>query len=132
MQKIIIIGNLVRDPESGVTAKGTSYCSFTIAADRRYKVDGEKVTDYFRIKTWRQTADICAKYLSKGKKVCAIGELQASTYEAKDGTQRVSLDVNADEVEFLTPKDGPNAAPKEKPTTYEDGFTDISSDDIPF
>lgn len=133
MNKLILIGNLVRDPESGATATGTSYCTFTIAVDRKFKSNGEKVTDYFRIKTWRQLADLCANYLVKGRKISVVGELQASTYEAKDGTTKLSLDVNADEVEFLSPKnESPVSENSQKPVKYEDGFTDISSDDIPF
>ncbi len=133
MNKLFLTGNLVRNPESGSTPKGVSYCTFTIAVDRKYKSDGEKVTDYFRIKTWRQLADLCARHLVKGRKVGVVGELQASTYEAKDGTWKLSLDVNADEVEFLSPKnESPLSENPQKPTSYEDGFTDISSDDIPF
>lgn len=138
MQKQIFTGNLVRNPESGVTPTGLSYCTFTVAVDRKYKSNGEKVTDYFRVKTWRQLADLCAKHLVKGRKVGVVGELQASIYEAKDGTWKLSLDVNADEVEFLSPKnespvegDTPTERPQ-KPVSYEDGFTDISSDDVPF
>ena len=133
MQKLIITGNLVRDPESGATPTGVSYCSFTVAVDRKFKKDGEKVTDYFRVKAWRQLADLCAKHLAKGRKVGVIGELQASIYESKDGQARLSLDVNADEIEFLSPKSESSSEEKpQKPVTYEDGFTDISSDDIPF
>lgn len=131
MNKIFITGNLVRDPESGSTPKGISYCTFTVAVDRKYKVDGEKVTDFFKVKAWRTAADLCARNLTKGRKISVFGELQASTYEGKDGKTRISLDVNAEDVEFLSPREG-NQAQKEKPTTYEDGFTDYSSDDIPF
>lgn len=133
MQHIFLTGNLVRDPESGSTATGTSYCTFTVAVDRKFKSNGEKVTDYFRVKTWRQLADLCARHLVKGRKVGVVGELQASTYEAKDGTVKLSLDVNADEVEFLSPKnESPVSENPQKPAKYDDGFTDISSDDIPF
>lgn len=133
MQKLIFTGNLVRDPESGATPTGTSYCTFTVAVDRKFKSNGEKVTDFFRVKAWRQLADLCAKHLVKGRKVGVLGELQASLYEAKDGTTKLSLDVNADEVEFLSPKnESPVAENPQKPVQYQDGFTDISSDDIPF
>lgn len=133
MQKLIFTGNLVRDPESGATPTGTSYCTFTVAVDRKFKSGGEKVTDFFRVKAWRQLADLCAKHLVKGRKVGVVGELQASLYEAKDGTTKLSLDVNADEVEFLSPKnESPLSENPQKPVQYQDGFTDISSDDIPF
>lgn len=137
MNKITLIGNLVRDPEMRVTPKGISSCRFTIAVDRKYKVDGEKVTDYFQITTWRNLAESCNRNLSKGKKVCAVGELQASAYEAKDGQPKPNLNVNADEVEFLSPRDGSSHSSEDAPAAGtpavdENGFTDLSSDDIPF
>ena len=141
MNKIILIGNLTRDPELRSTAGGTSVCSFTIAVNRRFAPQGgEREADYFRINAWRQLADTCARYLTKGRKVAVVGELQARTYEAKDGTTRMSLDVSADEVEFLSPKSsdegGYSSAPKHSSSGSMDtdlgGFMDVQSDDIPF
>ena len=101
MNKIVLIGNLTHDPETRSTPNGVSVCSFTIAVNRRFaSPGGEKQTDFFRINAWRQLADVCSRYLAKGRKVAVIGELQARTYEAKDGTTRLSLDVSADEVEY--------------------------------
>lgn len=129
MQRIFIIGNLTADPTLRATQSGTSVCQFTIAVNRRFPgPDGQKQTDFFRINTWRQLAESCNKYLSKGKKVAIVGELQARTYEAKDGTTRMSLDVSADKVEFLSPREEPKAAPAPAdPNTFED----VSSDDLP-
>ncbi|MEG1524764.1 MAG: single-stranded DNA-binding protein [Clostridia bacterium] len=144
MNKITLIGNLTHDPEVRSTPNGVTVCSFTIAVNRRFAgQDGNRQTDFFRINAWRQLGDTCARYLSKGRKVAVIGELQARTYEAKDGTTRLSLDVSADEVEFLTPKSqddgtggGYTAPSKSNSSTAEAqdlaGFTDIQSDDIPF
>lgn len=134
MNKIFLIGNLTQDPEVRSTSSGVTVCTFTIAVNRRYAgQDGEKQTDFFRINAWRQLGEVCSRYLSKGRKVAVVGELQARTYEAKDGSTRMSLDVSADEVEFLTAQaDGQTkAAPRpEEPDTSS--FTDIQSDDIPF
>lgn len=139
MNKITLIGNLTHDPEVRSTPNGVTVCTFNIAVNRRFAPQGgEKVTDFFRINAWRQLGDTCAKYLSKGRKVAVIGELQAHTYEAKDGTTRMSLDVSADEVEFLSPRqqdDGSGySAPRQSNAAPQDlaGFTDIQSDDIPF
>ena len=111
MNKIVLIGNLTKDPQKRATPNGISVCNFTIAVNRRFAgADGQKVTDYFNIVTWRALADNCARFLSKGKKVAVIGELQARTYEANDGTTRMSLDVSADEVEFLSPKESNSAS----------------------
>ena len=131
MQKIFLTGNLTHDPEVRSTPNGITVASFTIAADRRFKdASGEKKTDFFRINAWRQLGESCARFLSKGRKVAVIGEIQPRLYEAKDGTTRMSLDVQADEVEFLSPKQQGEA--HEEPAPDANGFTDVSSDEISF
>ena len=139
MNKITLIGNLTHDPEVRSTPNGVTVCTFTIAVNRRFaQQGGEKATDFFRINAWRQLGENCAKYLAKGRKVAVIGELQARTYEGKDGATRLSLDVSADEVEFLTPRSQDEgsgySAPRQNNAAPQDlaGFTDIQSDDIPF
>lgn len=145
MNKITLIGNLTHDPEVRSTPNGVTVCSFTIAVNRRFAgQDGQKQTDFFRVNAWRQLGETCSRYLAKGRKIAVIGELQARTYEAKDGTTRMSLDVSADEVEFLTPRsqdDGQqggytSASPAQRGRAVDPqdlaGFTDIQSDDIPF
>ncbi|MDY6081102.1 MAG: single-stranded DNA-binding protein [Eubacteriales bacterium] len=139
MNKITLIGNLTHDPEVRSTPNGVTVCTFTIAVNRRFaQQGGEKATDFFRINAWRQLGENCARYLAKGRKVAVIGELQARTYEGKDGATRMSLDVSADEVEFLTPRSQDEgsgySAPRQNNAAPQDlaGFTDIQSDDIPF
>ena len=142
LNKAILNGRLTKAPELKQTNSGKSVCSFTIAVNRRFASQGgEKQTDFFRINAWRQLGDLCARYLTKGRKVAVIGELQARTYEAKDGTTRLSLDVSADEVEFLSPKGQEDGSanysaprPQQSHGSSQDmaGFNDISSDDIPF
>lgn len=127
MNKIILIGNLTGDPEKQSTSRGTSVTSFTIAVGRRFSSEnGEKQTDYFRIQAWNKLADTCARFLAKGRKVAVTGELQARTYTDRNGNTRLSLDVSADEVEFLTPAEKP-----EKPKKVDE-FEDVSSDDLPW
>ena len=139
MNKITLIGNLTHDPEVRSTPNGVTVCTFTIAVNRRFaQQGGEKATDFFRINAWRQLGDNCARYLAKGRKVAVVGELQARTYEGKEGATRMSLDVSADEVEFLTPRSQDEgsgySAPRQNNAAPQDlaGFTDIQSDDIPF
>ena len=142
MNKIVLIGNLTHDPETRSTPNGVTVCSFTIAVNRRFASQGgERQTDFFRINAWRQLGDNCSRFLAKGRKVAVVGEFQARTYEAKDGTTRMSLDVSADEVEFLTPRGEDQGSSYSAPANHRPqqsrsqdvaGFTDISSDDIPF
>ncbi|MEN6595730.1 MAG: single-stranded DNA-binding protein [Clostridiaceae bacterium] len=130
MNKLTLIGNLTNDPEVRSTPSGITVCAFTIAVKRRHEdKSGERPTDFFRITAWRQLGDTCARYLAKGRKVAVVGELQARLYDAKDGSTRMSLDVQADEIEFLSPKQNAqeNSAPQDMA-----GFSDISNDDIPF
>jgi single-strand DNA-binding protein len=140
MNKITLIGNLTHDPETRTTSSGVTVCSFTIAVNRKFASQGgERQTDFFRINAWRQLGETCSRYLAKGRKVAVIGELQARQYEAKDGTTRMSLDVSADEVEFLTPRSsddnagGGYSAPRpQAPAQDLSGFTDINADELPF
>ena len=125
MQKITLIGNLCKDPEKRAAKDGTTVCSFTVAVNRRFHKEGD-APDYFRVNAWGKLGDNCAAYLAKGRKVAVIGELQARTYDASDGSTRLSLDVRADEVEFLTPKGA-----DEKPVDIS-LFAEIPAADIPF
>lgn len=102
MNKLIITGNLVRDPETRQTPSGITICTFTIAVNRRGK--DEKAVDYFRVTAWRQLAENCQRFLAKGRKVAVTGAVSLNTYTKKDGTGGASLEVNADEVEFLSPR----------------------------
>lgn len=99
MNKVTIIGNLTRDPEMRSTKDGTPVCSFTVAVNRRV----QEGADFFRVNAWRQLGENCARYLAKGRKVAVVGSVRVNTYTAQDGTTRASMDVNADEVEFLSP-----------------------------
>lgn len=102
MNKCIFIGNLTRDPETGSTSSGISYCRFSIAVNRTYSnANGERETDYINIVTWRGLADNCGRYLQKGSKVCVCGQLQTRTFDGQDGTKRYVTEIVADDVEFI-------------------------------
>lgn len=131
MNRTFLIGNLTKDPELRATRSGVSVCTFNIAVNRRFdKKDGERVTDFYRITTWREMAENCSKYLAKGRKVAVIGELQPGIYEGKDGRTYLDLTVQAEEVEFLTPKGDSREEKPEIPPMSD--YTDLTSDDIPF
>ena len=105
MNKVILVGNLTRDPELSETPSGVAVCRFAIAVSRDYaNSEGNRETDFFNITVWRGRAENCGKYLKKGNKVAIVGSLQNRSYEDKDGIKRTVTDVVASEVEFLTPK----------------------------
>ena len=107
MNRVQLIGNLTRDPETRTTGTGLTVCSFTLAVNRRMKKqDGTQETDYINVTAWRTLGENCAKYLSKGKKAGVSGSIQTRTYEAQDGSKRHAFEVVADEVEFLSPVGG--------------------------
>lgn len=105
MNKVILVGNLVRDPELSETNNGTAVCNFSIAVNRDYtNADGERDADFFNITVWRGKAETCGKYLKKGSKVGVVGSLQNRNYEDKDGIIRYVTDIIASDVEFLSTK----------------------------
>lgn len=112
MNKVMLVGNLTSDPEMRSTGSGVAVCSFRVAIDRRFKdSEGNKVTDFIPVTCWRQLAELCGRYLAKGRKVAVVGSLQMRNYEDKQGNKRTSFDVVADEVEFLTPRnESPSAS----------------------
>ena len=103
MNKVYLIGNLTRDPEISTTTSGISVCRMSIAVGRRFaNAEGGRDTDFFNVTAWRGTADNCAKFLKKGNKIAVSGSIQTRNYEKADGTKGFSIDIVADEVEFLT------------------------------
>lgn len=132
MNKVFLIGNLTKDPEHGVTKNNIYYCNFTIAVNRSYTdSNGERQTDFFNIRTWRGIAESCAKYLVKGKKACIVGELQQRTYEDNQGIKRTVVEIQANEVEFLSPTEKKEEQPKQqKAKPYQQSVLD--DDDLPF
>lgn len=121
MNRIVIIGNLVRSPEQRATQSGIAVTTFTVAVNRRRTQEGQPEADFFRVTAWRGLAETCGKYLDKGRKVCVVGPVSISTYKGQDGQTRASMEVTAEDVEFLSPKDSPDLyqtqkARKEKET----------------
>ena len=100
MNQITIIGNLTRIPEMRTTSTGREVCNFNVAVNRRGKDAG---CDYFKVAAWGELANVCQKYLDKGKKVCIVGSVFANAY-MKDGQPQAQMEITASEVEFLTPR----------------------------
>lgn len=144
MNKCFIIGNLTADPELRTIPSGVNVCTFTVAVNSRTRKDGDKPhVDYFRVAAWRGLGENCARYLAKGKKVSVVGEISARPFESKDGTLRASLELTADEVEFLSPRTDDGGyqrqyrEPQGEASTMDmddlssQGFTEITDSDLP-
>ncbi len=142
MNKLTIIGNLTRDPESRTTATGSSVCSFTVAVNRRRSSQNsnQPEADFFRVSAWNQLGENCQRYLAKGRKVCVIGRVSVSTYQGNDGTTRANLEVMAEDVEFLSSRQddagytaaAPAQAAAKAAPAMDTGFQEVDDEDLPF
>jgi single-strand DNA-binding protein len=133
--RIILIGNLVSDPELKTTTSGVSVTRFRIAVGRRFaKADAEVKADFFDIVAWRNTAEFVSKFFKKGSPILVSGSLQNRSWSDSDGNKRYATEIIADEVSFVGSK-GDNAAGSAAPATYGDtsGYEELSNDDeLPF
>ncbi len=129
MNRIILIGRLVRDVELRYTRSGLAVGNFTLAVDRPFTTqDGERETDFIDIVVWRKQAENCANFLGKGRLVAVEGRLQIRSYDDQNGIRRKAAEVVADQVRFLdrardgsSPDEGMSAGPPEP-----------EFDDVPF
>ena len=143
MNKVILIGNLAADPESRTTQSGVAQCTLRLAVQRRFaNQQGVREADFFNVVCWRQTAEFCSRYLSKGRKIAVEGSLQTRSYDAQDGSKRYVTEVIADNVEFCDSRpeggrpriDSPSPV-QEPPAGYgmnNGGFTEIDDDELQF
>ena len=143
MNKLTIIGNLTKDPELRTTTSGKTVCDFTVAVNRRFKQEGQPEADFFRVSVWNERGENCAKYLAKGRKVCVRGPVSVRTYTGNDGTVRASLEVTADDVEFVSSAASDRydngygngsayEAENRESTDPESGYGIVDTDELPF
>lgn len=105
MNKIFLLGRLVRDPEVRVTPTERTVCTFTLAVDRPFSVkSGQREADFINIVTWNKTAELCGNSLLKGQMALVEGRLQIRSYDGRDGQKRWITEVIAERVEFIEPK----------------------------
>ena len=134
MQKLVIIGNLTQDPILRHLQDGTPVCSLTIAVNRKKTANNQNPgTDYFNVTAWRGLGENCAKFLEKGKKICVVGSIRLNTWE-KDGKHGASLEVLAEDVEFLSPRASDPETPAEPsaPVDNKSGMEIVDTDELPF
>lgn len=140
--RVILVGNLVADPELKTTPTGVSVTRFRLAVNRRFTRAGEQPqTDFFDIVAWRQTAEFVARFFTKGRPILVSGTLQNRNWTDNNGVKHYSTEIVADEVTFVDRKSEGGAAPamnqNPMPTystpTADSGFEDLSADDeLPF
>jgi single-strand DNA-binding protein len=147
VNKVILVGNLGKDPEVRYTPSGAAVASFTVATTERYKdKDGQvqEKTEWHNIIAWRQLAEICGKYLEKGKQVYIEGKIQTRSYDDTAGNKRYITEIVADKMVMLgrkTEGDSRSSGNKDRQRTQEQSQQGSYSgaeppfnpdDDIPF
>ncbi|SPF32458.1 single-stranded DNA-binding protein [Candidatus Desulfosporosinus infrequens] len=135
LNRVVLIGRLTKDPELRYTPSGVAVANFTLAIDRNYKnAQGEREADFIPCVVYRQLAEFCANYLSKGKMAATDGRIQVRTYTGQDGQKRWVTEVIAENVHLLSPKDsGAGSSESSSPSkTGSFGHEVNLDDDIPF
>ncbi|MFZ4858506.1 MAG: single-stranded DNA-binding protein [Desulfuromonadaceae bacterium] len=138
LNKVMLIGNLGKDPEVRFTASGQAVASFSLATSEKFKGkngEWEERTEWHNITLWGKLAEIAGEYLSKGKTIFVEGRLQTRKWQDKSGNDRYTTDIVGDKMQMLSPKGeksgGDNSsAPKNNSSNYEE--PPIMDDDIPF
>lgn len=140
--KVIIIGNISNEIELKQTNNGTSVCSFNVAVNRFSKDPGEeKKADFFTVVAWQSKAEFVSKYFSKGKPILVCGRLENRSWTDKNGNNRISTEIIAEEVSFVGSATENSAQAKSEPSTYvptayggnNPQFEEIPNDgDLPF
>ena len=141
LNKAILMGNLVADPELKQTPSGVAVCSFRIGVQRRFKdANGQYASDFINIVAWRQQAEFISKYFSKGRMVGICGSIQTRNYDREDGQRVYVTEVVVDEVSFVDSKSQADSTPANTNTNAsassfgaDDGFIPMpADDDLPF
>jgi single-strand DNA-binding protein len=127
LNKVILIGRLVADPQLRYTQSGIAVTNFTLAVDRPFvSQDGQREADFIDIVTWRKLAEVCANHLNKGRLVAVEGRLQIRSYDDQNGIRRKASEIVADNVRFL------DRAQDSGSYESADGPPEPEFDDIPF
>ncbi len=133
VNKVILIGNLGRDPELRYTPSGTAVANFTVATNETWKdKDGTKQehTEWHRVVAWGKLAEIAGEYLRKGRQVYIEGSIRSRTYKDKDGNERTAVEIRADNMVMLGRQEGGPSEAKAASEAAPPEYT--PDDDIPF
>lgn len=134
MNKVALLGRMVKEPELRYTTSGTAVVSFTLAVDRRFQKQGEeRQADFINCIGWNKTAEFVANYFTKGQMMALSGSIQVRNWEDSEGVKRYATEVVADEVYFAESKkaESKSAAPQ-KPAMPSADFNNVDDDDCPF
>lgn len=132
MNRVNLLGNITKDIELKETGSGVKYTRFSIAVRRTFKNDdGEYDTDFFNVIAWRKTAEIISEYFKKGSRIAISGKLQQNKYTDKDGNERTSVEIVAEDIDFIDKKEEKEELPTDQ-TEDEETKNDNPMDDEVF
>ena len=122
MNKVILIGRLTRDPELRYTTGNTAIAMFNLAVDRRVKNDSTKETDFIVCKCFNKLAENLVKFQKRGNLISLVGRIRTDSYDDKDGKRKYTIEVVADEIQFLSQKQK-----QEEPSNEENQYSQLSA-----
>ena len=132
MNKVVLSGNMVADPERRDTQNGIALASFRVAVQRRFRnANGERETDFFNCQAWRQTAEFASQYLRKGDKVILCGTVQNRQYTTQSGENRTVTEIVVDEIEPCSKREATEARTEIRPQEAP-RMSMVEDDDLPF
>ena len=134
LNKVLLIGNLTRDPELRYIPNGSAVATFTLAMNRVYKLQtGEKKEEvtFIRVVVWGRMAEVCGEYLKKGAPVFVEGRLQSRSWDGPDGQKKNTTEVIANNIQFLRSQGGKSDFSADSPSAMKEEIPDIQLDEIP-
>jgi single-strand DNA-binding protein len=135
LNKVQLIGNLTRQPELKYTPSGVAYCTFGLATNREWKVDGEnkQQTDFHNIVAWQKLGELCAQLLKKGTKVYVEGRIQNREWDGQDGQKVRRTEIVIEDMIILdSKKDGSSTSNEPQSEEHVEVVEEINTDDLPF
>ena len=127
MNRVILIGRLTRDPELRYTRGNTAIAMFNLAVDRRVKDDGTKETDFIVCKCFNKLAENLAKFQKRGNLISLVGRIRTDSYDDKDGKRKYTIEVVADEIQFLSQKQKQEEPSNELTSNEENQYSQLSA-----
>lgn len=131
VNKCILVGRLVKDPELKFSNQGTAVATFTLAVDRKFvnQTTGQREADFINIVAWKGLAETIANYCKKGQRIGITGRINTRTYQAQDGSNRHVTEVIAEDMDFLESKKGNQGGSS---SDAPEGYVPMDDEDIPF
>ncbi len=130
MNRVILIGRLTRDPELRYTRGNTAIAMFNLAVDRRVKDDGTKETDFIVCKCFNKLAENLAKFQKRGNLISLVGRIRTDSYDDKDGKRKYTIEVVADEIQFLSQNQKQEESSNEPTSNEKNQYSQLSANTV--